>query len=95
MITTAETLTGYETISMLGTVEGVIEKGFASVSVSGFGLVKGGGLAELVEDAKSLLARAAAEKGADAVIAFRYVVSGRELEKSVVAYGTAVKCKKL
>ena len=95
MITTAETLTGYDIASMLGPVEGIVEKGFSAVSVEGFGIVRGGGLDQLVQNAKDLVARAAAERGADAVVALRYVVSGRELEKSVVAYGTAVKCKKL
>jgi uncharacterized protein YbjQ (UPF0145 family) len=92
MITTADVLVGFEVTHMMGTVEAVVEKSFKAMSVGGFGIVSGGELAEMIFDAKEQLARAASDKGADAIIVFRYAVTSRELEKSVVAYGTAVKC---
>ena len=42
MITTAETLTGFEILSMMGTVEGVAEESFAAVQVGHVGFHKGG-----------------------------------------------------
>ncbi|MDP9039191.1 MAG: heavy metal-binding domain-containing protein [Acidobacteriota bacterium] len=95
MITTAETLIGFEIVQLMGTVEGVIELGFSAVSVGGVGVVNGGGLENMLFEAKQLLAQMASQRGANAVIGFRYALTGRNLEKSVVAYGTAVNVKKV
>src|SRR5580658_4953302 len=94
MITTTDVLPGFEIDSVLGPVEGVVEMGFTSSSFGGLKLVKGGELENMLFAAKQELAKAAFTAGANAVIAFRYAVLGRELEKSVIAYGTAVKCRK-
>jgi len=94
MITTTDELIGFNITSIMGPVEGVVEKSFMAMSVGSVGVVKGGELEEMIFDAKQKLARAASERGADAVIAFRYEVACRDLEKSVVAYGTAVTCQK-
>jgi uncharacterized protein YbjQ (UPF0145 family) len=80
---------------MVGPVEAVVEKSFRSVAVGGIGVITGGGLDEMMFAAKEQLARAASDKGADGIIVFRYSIAGRELEKSVIAYGTAVKCQRL
>ncbi len=95
LITTTGSLHGYEIIEVLGPVEGCAEKGFTSMKIAGVGAVDGGGLDELVFDAKMKLATAALEKGANAVVGYRYAFAARELEKSVVAYGTAVRCRKV
>ena len=47
----------------------------------------------MVEAAKAKLSRGAAECGANAIVSMRYEIIGRELEKSVRAYGAAVKCR--
>jgi uncharacterized protein YbjQ (UPF0145 family) len=90
MITTSEELLGFEIVEMMGPIEGVVEVGYAK----GFGVVEGGKLEEMLFVAKDILARSAYNRSADGVIGFRYMFTARELEKSVVAYGTAVKCKK-
>lgn len=95
LISTTASLPGYEVIEILGPVEGCAEKSFTSMKVVGLGMVDGGGLDQLLFDAKMKLASAASEKGANAVIGFRYAFAARELEKSVVAYGTAVRCRKV
>jgi len=94
MITGSDSLIGFDITNIMGPVEGVVEKSFVAMSVGSIGVVDGGGLEEMLFDAKQKLARAASEVGANAVVAFRYTVIGRNLEKSVVAYGTAVKCQK-
>jgi uncharacterized protein YbjQ (UPF0145 family) len=90
MIATTEGIFGYAIKASLGPVEAVIEKGFSRASISGLGVVDGGGLSDMVFDAKQELAVAAHELGANAIVCFRYTISGRELEKSLIAYGTAV-----
>ena len=94
MITTADNLPGFEIVDVLGIVEGVSEGSFSSVNLGGIGLSEGGGLTKLVSDARDQLAQAAADMGADAVVGFRYEVLGRNLEKSALAYGTAVRFRK-
>ena len=94
MITTADALIGFEITSSLGPIEAVIEKSFAGISVQGVGFIQGGGLSEMLFEAKQLLAKEASVMGAGSVIACRYALVGRELEKSVIAYGTAVKCRR-
>jgi uncharacterized protein YbjQ (UPF0145 family) len=95
MITSAETLSGFEIINMMGIVEGISEGSFPAISVGGVGVQKGGGLDRLVEDARAQISRAASEKGANGIVGFRYAIIGRDLEKSVLAYGTAVLCRRL
>ncbi|HZL27407.1 MAG TPA: heavy metal-binding domain-containing protein [Acidobacteriaceae bacterium] len=90
MIATAETIAGYSVIKTFGPVEAVIEKGFSKAAIHGIGVVDGGGLSDMVFDAKQEIALAAHDLGANAVICFRYSIAGRELEKSLIAYGTAV-----
>ena len=94
MMTCANSLPGYEITAVLGVAEGIIEKSFPILEIGNVGLARGGGLQELLEDAKSALARVAGEMGADAIIGLRYQIMGRQVEKSALAYGTAVKCKK-
>ncbi len=95
MITTSESLPGFQITDVLGVMAGVAEKSFTSVAVGNIGMVSGGGLADLVEDAKSGLVSLASQRGANGIVGFRYEVVGRDLEKSVVAYGTAVVLRKL
>ncbi len=95
MITSAETLSGFEVVEVLGVVEGVAEGSFPVIGIGNVGIEKGGGMDALLHDAKTQLARVGYEKGANAVVAFRYQIVGRHTEKSVVAYGTAVRCKKI
>jgi uncharacterized protein YbjQ (UPF0145 family) len=94
MITTAESLPGAEIEDVLGVAEGIAESSLKSVSFGGVGLSEGGGMDRLVVEARERLAQVAADMGADAVVAFRYAVVGREFEKSVLAYGTAVRIRK-
>ena len=94
MITTSETITGFEVVQVLGIVEGIVEKSFRAVAVGGIGLVEGGELDNMLFDAKEALLQVASDRGANAVIALRYAITSRDLEKSVVAYGTAVKCRR-
>ncbi len=95
MMTSCESLPGHDVIESVGLVEAIVEKGFTAASFHGIGAVQGGGLNEIIEDARFALAKVAAERGANAIIGMRYEVSGRELEKSVLAYGFAVVCKAL
>jgi len=93
-ITNSDTLPGLEITEVLGVVEGIAERSFPILKIGGVGLSKGGGLDELISEAKKELARAAVDKGADAVIGLRYQIMGRDVEKSALAYGTAVKCRR-
>lgn len=93
MVTTSESLTRYEIDASLGIVEAVVEGSFPGVSLGGFGIQKGGGL-ERLEEAREQLAFIAADRGGNAIVGFRFQLMGRDLEKGVLAYGTAVKCRK-
>ena len=95
MITCADSLAGFEITSVLGVAEGVVEKSFPALGIEQVGLYTGGGLDEMVEEAKRALARVARDMGADAIIGLRYQIMGRNVEKSALAYGTAVKCRKI
>lgn len=94
MISCAYSLPGYETETALGIVEGLSEHSFPAVGIGGVGMYKGGELDKLFEEAKEQMRSRAFALGANAIIGFRYAVIGREVEKSVLAYGTAVRCKK-
>ena len=95
MMTCADSLPGFEITAVVGVVEGISEKSFPILDIGNVGIARGGGLQELIEDAKNLLAQAAGELGADAIVGFRYQIMGRHVEKSALAYGTAVKCKRI
>lgn len=90
MITTSECLIGFEITSMLGAVEGLVERSFRSVAVGGVGFVQGGESGNMLSEAKEQMIQAATDRGANAIVGFRYALMARELEKCVVAYGTAV-----
>lgn len=94
MISTGETLPEYVIEKVFGIVEGLSERSFPAVGIGGVGIYKGGELDKLFEEAKQQMARNAAAFGANAIVGFRYAIMGREVEKTVLAYGTAVKCRK-
>ncbi len=95
MVTTTESIAGFEITTTLGTVEGLVERSFKSMSIGSIGVVQGGELSSMLSDAKRQMEQAAADRGANAIVAVRYELGARDLEKSVVAYGTAVKCRKI
>ena len=95
MVTTTESIPGFEITTTLGTVEGIVERSFKSMSVGGIVVVQGGELSSMLRDAKRQMEQAASDQGANAIVAVRYEVGARDLEKSVVVYGTAVKCQKI
>lgn len=95
MMTSCDLVPGYDIVELVGLVEAVVERGFSAASFHGIGAVQGGGLSEMIEDARFALAKLAAERGANAVVGVRYEIAGRELEKCVLAYGSAVICKPL
>jgi len=94
MMTTGDSIPFAEISEIIGLVDGIAEAGMGSVSVGGITLAQGGGLAELVAAARAALAQSAGNVGAEAVIGLRITITGRALEKSVVAYGTAVRLRK-
>jgi uncharacterized protein YbjQ (UPF0145 family) len=94
MFTTSSTLPSFEITKVFGVIEGVSERSFPAVGVGGVGIYKGGEMDVLMSEAKERLSRLAAKLGANAVVGFTYVLVGREVEKSAVAYGTAVRCRK-
>ncbi len=88
MVTTTESIPGFEITTTLGIVEGIVERSFISV-------VQGGELSSMLSEAKRQMEQAASDRRASAIVAVRYEVTARDLEKSVVAYGTAVRCQKI
>jgi len=95
MITTGEYLIGFEITSVLGVVGGLVEKSFSSMAVGGVGFIQGCYARDMLSEAKQQMIQAATDRGANAIVGLRYALMGRELEKCVMAYGTAVLCKKL
>jgi uncharacterized protein YbjQ (UPF0145 family) len=93
-ITSSEAPPGFEITEVLGVVEGFCEKTFPILKIGSVGFHKGGHLDELISEAKKDMARAAVDKSADAVIGLRYQIMGRDVGKSALAYGTAVKCRR-
>ena len=53
MMTNMATLPGFEITELLGTVEGIAEKGFPILGIGSFIFEKGGGMSELIDKAKS------------------------------------------
>ena len=105
LITTSTELPGYRIVSNLGIVRGITVRSrnlFMNIG-AGFQTLIGGNISiysELCEKARQeafeLLIRHAEERGADALIAFRYdanEIMGGVTE--VLAYGTAVKIQKI
>jgi uncharacterized protein YbjQ (UPF0145 family) len=101
MVTTTADLAGFQVIEHLGVVRGIVVRTNNAIG-SLFGGIQsmfGGNISVFSEmcdkaraDAYLEMLRHAAEKGADAVIAFRY--DATELQNGVtevLAYGTAVK----
>lgn len=93
MITNGSEVAGFEITEMLGLVEGFAEGAFPILKLGHLEMHAGGGLDRLINDAKNRLAADAALRGADAVIEARYVITSRDVEKSALAYGTAVRCR--
>ena len=86
-ICTTEQFPGRTISKTLGIVEGLSNRLFTDV--------KNGSLDGLLHDAKSVMMDRASSKGADAVVGFRYEIIGRDIEKTVLVYGTAVQLSKL
>ncbi len=85
-ICTTDQYPGRTVLRTLGLVEGMSNGLFKDV--------QRGGLDGLLREAKSLMAERASDKGADGILGFRYEIIGRDIEKTVLAYGTAVQFAK-
>jgi uncharacterized protein YbjQ (UPF0145 family) len=105
MVTTATELPGYRIVRNLGLVRGLIVRSRSIIGNLGAALqtIVGGNITLLTnlcektrEDAFELLLQHAADRGANAVIAFRYdateVMQG---VTEVLAYGTAVQVERI
>lgn len=103
IITTSDTIPGKEIKETIGLVQGQVvqSKHIGSDVVAGLKNIVGGeikGYTDMVNRARKTavdrLTKAAKEKGADAVICFRYGSSTVAANASeIMAYGTAVKLK--
>lgn len=101
IVTTGNDLSGFKVAAYLGVVRGIVVRstGIARGFVGGLKSIVGGNISEYVavceearEHAYRLLLQHAQEKGADAVIAFRYdATEFSPGTTEVLAYGTAVK----
>ena len=85
-ICTTDHCPGRTIFRTLGLVEGMSNGLFKDV--------QRGGLDGLLRKAKSLMAERASDKGADGILGFRYEIISRDIEKTVLAYGTAVQFAK-
>ncbi len=94
MMTTESSLPGFKIETNLGPVGSTAERSMAGIALPHLEIHAGGKLEELVGVATRNLADAADVLGANAVIGLRYAITGRDYEKSVLAYGTAVVCRK-
>lgn len=105
LIVTMNDIPGYEVVEVYGEVFGVLARSRNLVSNIGAGLksiIGGeiGGYTKLLTDSRlqavERMKQAAAEKGANAVIAMRFDTGeiGNNMNE-VAAYGTAVKIKKI
>lgn len=105
LIVTMNDIPGYEVVEVYGEVFGLLARSRNIISNMGAGLksiIGGeiGGYTKLLTDSRieatERLRQAAAEKGANAVIAMRFDTSeiGNSMNE-VAAYGTAVKIRKL
>lgn len=105
LVVTTNDLPGYEVVEVLGEVFGVMtrSRNLASNIGAGFKSIVGGEIGaytKLVSDSRleamGRMKQAAAEKGANAILMFRFDTSeiGQTMNE-VAAYGTAVKVRKL
>ncbi len=102
-VTTSNTLEGYEIAEYLGIVRGIVVRAQTiSQGIRGaFSQIFGGNIKAYVEvceqaraDAYALMVEHARERGADAVLAFRYdATEFAQGVTEVLAYGTAVKLR--
>jgi len=105
LITTGNDLAGYEIVQYLGIVRGIVVRstGIARGIIGGLRSIAGGNIPEYVavceearQHAYQTMLTHAAQLGADAVIAFRYdATEFSQGSTEVLAYGTAVKIKKV
>ena len=105
IITTGNGIAGYEVVEYLGVVRGIVVRstGIARGLVGGLRSIGGGNIPEFAavcEEARghafNLMSNHAVELGADAVIAFRYdATEFMQGSTEVLAYGTAVKARRL
>lgn len=105
LVVTTNDIPGYEVVEVYGEVFGVMtrSRNLASNIGAGFKSIVGGEIGaytKLVSDSRieamGRMKQAAAEKGANAILMFRFDTSeiGQTMNE-VVAYGTAVKVRKL
>lgn len=85
-ICTTDEFPGRTITKTMGIVEGLANRLFTDV--------RNGSLDSLLQDAKTVMMDRASAKGADAVVGFRYEVISRDIEKTVLVYGTAVQLSK-
>jgi uncharacterized protein YbjQ (UPF0145 family) len=105
LVTTGNDVAGHEIVQYLGVVRGIVVRstGIGRGIVGGLRSIGGGNIPEYVsvceearQHAYQLMLTHATEMGADAVIAFRYdATEFTQGSTEVLAYGTAVKIKKL
>ncbi len=86
-ISTIHDFPGRTIVKTLGIVEGIANGLFSNTT--------DGSLDTLLERAKAIMTQRASDKGADAIVGFRYELVGRDIEKTVLVYGTAVQFTKL
>jgi uncharacterized protein YbjQ (UPF0145 family) len=90
MVSTTETLAGYEIVRSLGVVEGL------STSIFN-GLIKGvrSVLVDAMREAYLDMLGQAASHGAQAIVGVRYAAPMGDVERVVMVYGTAVTVRKI
>jgi uncharacterized protein YbjQ (UPF0145 family) len=104
LVTTANDAAGYEITEYLGVVRGIVVRstGIARGLIGGLRSIGGGNIPEYVavceearDHAYQTMLSHAAQRGANAVIAFRYdATEFMQGSTEVLAYGTAVKIRK-
>jgi uncharacterized protein YbjQ (UPF0145 family) len=105
IVTTANDVASHEIVQYLGIVRGIVVRstGFARGLVGGLRSIGGGNIPEYVavceearQHAYDILLQHAQEVGADAIIAMRYdATEFSPGSTEVLAYGTAVKLKRI
>ncbi|HEV2374294.1 MAG TPA: YbjQ family protein [Streptosporangiaceae bacterium] len=104
ILSTMNDLPGYEVTEVLGEVFGITVRSRNVGAQFGAGLkaLVGGELRGMTKmlaqsriEAQERLSEAAAEKGADAILAMRFDASEFQVGQEICAYGTAVKIRKL
>jgi uncharacterized protein YbjQ (UPF0145 family) len=105
IVTTSNDIAGYEIVQYLEIVRGIVVRstGFARGFIGGLRSIGGGNIPEYVavceearQHAYELMVQHAKEVGADAIIAVRYdATEFMQGATEVLAYGTAVKVRKM